>query len=201
MLYTKPLIFIFVVLLFFCTCKTFSKICVQINYLTLGISFPTKCYYHALNLHIPHTLKNMTNGKNMSPYALWLFNVIFTLSLLVISSSINKSISTGYICVKLCHMITYEYSCRKENRFVFFLFIQLNGIFSIFKREVIQLSKLFSIHMGSPELYGRNTCIQVLLTIIKPVLLSTEPEKICRLTPCDCSMLFLHCLSWLYRAQ
>ena len=55
---------------------------------------------------------------------------------------------------------------RKENRFVFFLFIQLNGIFSIFKREVIQLSKLFSIHMGSPELYGRNTCIQVLLTII-----------------------------------
>jgi hypothetical protein len=29
---------------------------------------------------------------------------------------------------------------RKENRFVYFLLIQLNGIFSIFKREVIQLS-------------------------------------------------------------
>jgi hypothetical protein len=53
--------FYFLLFFFFFTCKTFSKICVQINYLTLGISYPTKCYYHPLNPHIPHTSKNMTN--------------------------------------------------------------------------------------------------------------------------------------------
>ena len=64
---------------------------------------------------------------------------------------------------------------RKENMFVYFLFIQLNGIFSIFKRELIQLSKFvfnpygISWTLWSQYMYTsivNNTCIKKKCTSI-----------------------------------